>query len=108
MSAQDHLSGPQFGKHISFDRWHGRAFKIATTPSGRATDSVTGETLPDDPTRWSIVTPENGDAMTAWKDAPKAQKIEAKRSWNSIQADPNAQYKMDQIRRSIVKQAKKK
>jgi hypothetical protein len=27
----------------------------------------------------------------------------AKKHWNSIQADPEAQYKMDQIRRSIVK-----
>ena len=106
MSASDNLSQQLFGKHISFDRWHGKAFKIATTPSGRATARDTGEPLPDDPNRWSIVTPENGDAMTAWADAPKEHKVQAKQSWNKIQADPEAQYKMDQIRRSIVKQAK--
>jgi len=106
MSAQDNLSGPQFGKHISFDRWHGKAFRIAQTPSGRATNRDTGEVLPDDPDRWSIVTPENGEAFK-WPAARQELQVQAKKRWNTIQADPEAQYKMDQIRRSIVKQAKK-
>ena len=53
------LSSEQFKGHISFDRWHGKAFRIAQTPDGAA-HSVTGEKLPNDPDRWSIVTPENG------------------------------------------------
>jgi hypothetical protein len=101
MAASDHL-GPQFEGHISFNRWHGRAFRIAQTPSGRATDRDTGQVLPDDPDRWSIVTPENGESFH-WPAARKDLQVMAKKHWNSIQADPEAQYKMDQIRRSIVK-----
>ena len=107
MSAQDNLSGELFKGHISFDRWHGKAFRIAKTPSGRATDRDTGEKLPDDPNRWSIVTPENHDAWD-WPSASKEQTVTAKKNWNAIQKDPEAQYKMDQIRRSIVKGAKRK
>jgi hypothetical protein len=98
------LNPQQFNKHISFDRWHGRAFRIAQTPSGAA-HSQTGERLSDDPDRWSIVTPENGDAFK-WPAARKELQVVAKKRWNTIQKDPGAQYKMDQIRRSIVKGAK--
>lgn len=97
------LSGEQFKGSISFDRWQGKAFRIAQTPSGAATDMKTGEVLPDDPERFSIVTPENHDAWSNWPDAPKEHQIRAKKNWKSIQSEPEAQYKMDQIRRSIVK-----
>ena len=100
MSASDNLSGELFKGHISFDRWHGKAFRIAKTPSGVATDWDTNEKLPDDPTRWSIVTPENGDSWD-WPKAPKEHITFAKKNWNAIQKDPEAQYKMDQIRRSM-------
>jgi hypothetical protein len=106
MSAQDNLSSEAFKGHLSFDRWHGKAFRIAQTPSGRATDRDTGTVLPDDPDRWSIVTPENGESFN-WPAARKDLQVKAKQRWNSIQSDPEAQYKMDQIRRSIVKAAKK-
>ena len=107
MSASDNVSGQQFKGHISFNRWHGKAFRIVATPSGRATSRDTGEVLPDNPNRWSIVTPENGEAFS-WPKAPKEHVQQAKMAWNSIQSDPEARYKMDQIRRSIVKGAKKK
>ena len=101
------LSGEQFKGHISFDRWHGKAFRIAKTPSGVAT-THSGEPLPDDPDRFSIVTPENKEAWANWPDAPKEHKIRAKKDWKSIMSDPEGQYKVEQIRRSIVKGAKKK
>ena len=94
MSASDHLGKIQFGK------WHGKAFRIVQTPSGRASDSKTGEILPDSPTRWSIVTPENGDAWN-WPKASKQAIKTARRNWGRIQKDPGSKYKMDQIRRSM-------
>lgn len=106
MSAQDNISGEQFKGHISFNRWKGKAFRIAKTPSGVATDMKTGKVLPDDPERYSIVTPENHDAWHNWPDAPKEHQIRAKKDWKSIMADPEAGYKVEQIRRSIVKGAK--
>jgi len=105
LSAQDNISGEQFKGHISFNRWHGTAFRIAQTPEGAA-HSTTGEKLPHDPDRWSIVTPENGDAFH-WPAARKELQVVAKKRWNDIQKDPGTQYKMDQIRRSIVKGKKK-
>lgn len=107
MSASDNISGELFKGHISFDRWHGKAFRIAKTPSGAARDSKTGKALPDDSSRWSIVTPENADAWN-WPSASKHQIVTAKKNWNTIQKDPEGQYKMDQIRRSIVRGAKRK
>jgi hypothetical protein len=92
------LSGEQFKGHISFDRWNNKAFRIAQTPLSHPTGG-------NDPERWSIVTPENTEA-TSWPSAPKELVTKAKQRWNSIQKDPGAQYKMDQIRRSIVKDAK--
>jgi hypothetical protein len=87
------LSYIQFGKH------HGKAFRIVATPSGAARDEK-GNALPDDPTRWSIVTPENGEAFN-WPKASKEQIKVARKRWGQIQADPRSQYKMDQIRRSM-------
>jgi hypothetical protein len=100
------------GGNIDFDTWHGKAFKIVTTPSGHATDDK-GKILPDDPDRWSIVTPENTEhdypmdtctgcnAWEDWKTAPKKHINLARKRWNDILKDPNAKYKVDQIRRSM-------
>jgi hypothetical protein len=98
------------GGHIDFDTWHGKAFRIVTTPSGHATDDK-GNVLPDDPNRWSIVTPENGGHKATencsgciaweWKTAPKKHINLARRVWGNILKDPNAKYKVDQIRRSM-------
>jgi hypothetical protein len=93
MSAQNSMSYIQFGKE------HGKSFRIVKTPSGAATDAKTGEVLPDSPTRWSIVTPENGEAFN-WPKADKNSIKAARKSWGKFQADPESQYKVDQIRRS--------
>jgi len=86
--------------YIQFGKWNGKAFRIAQTPSGRATDSKTGKVLPDEPGRWSIVTPENGEAFH-WPAADKRSVKMARKNWGRIQKDPGSQYKMDQIRRSM-------
>jgi hypothetical protein len=86
--------------YIQFGKEHGNSFRIVKTPSGRATDSKTGAVLPDNPKRWSIVTPENGESFN-WPKADKSQIKVARKNWGKIQANPKTQYKMDQIRRSM-------
>jgi len=81
-------------EHINWDQHHGKAFRIAKAPS----DAVNG---PDNPDIWSIVTPENGEAWTDWPAAPDKHIAQAKENWDSIQKNPQSQYKMDQIRRSM-------
>jgi uncharacterized membrane protein len=88
------------GGYIDFDTWHGNAFRIAKTPSGAAKDDE-GNVLPDDPTRWSIVTPENGEAWN-WESGSKKHIAEAKSQWDQLQSDPEAKYKFDQIRRAVA------
>ena len=85
--------------YIQFGKEHGKSFRIVKTPSGKATDSKTGAVLPDNPKRWSIVTPENGEAFN-WPKADKGAIKMARKNWGKIQKDPGSQYKMDQIRRS--------
>jgi len=86
------LSYIQFGKH------HGTAFRIVKTPAGMSTRD--GKTIPDEPGRMSIVTPENGDSFN-WPKADKGQVKMMRKNWGKIQKDPGSKYKMDQIRRSI-------
>ena len=86
--------------YIQFGKEHGKSFRIVKTPSGRAISRETGEVLPDDPKRWSIVTPENGESFN-WPKADKAQIKQARKNWGKIQANPESQYKMNQIRRSM-------
>jgi hypothetical protein len=86
--------------YIQFGKEHEKSFRIVQTPSGRATDAKTGEVLPDDSKRWSIVTPENGEAFNWPKANKKAIKV-ARKNWGRIQKDPQSQYKMDQIRRGM-------
>jgi hypothetical protein len=86
--------------YIQFGKEHGKSFRIVTTPSGAARDRKTGEVLPDNPNRWSIVTPENGESFN-WPKAGKLQIKQARKNWGKIQANPESQYKMDQIRRSM-------
>jgi len=85
--------------YIQFGKEHGKSFRIVKTPSGAARDAKTGEVLPDSPNTWSIVTPANGESFN-WPTAGKPQIKEARRKWGKIQANPESQYKMDQIRRS--------
>ena len=86
--------------YIQFGKEHEKSFRIVKTPSGHATDSKTGQILPDNPNRWSIVTPENGEAFN-WPKANKLQIKQARKNWGKIQANPHSQYKMNQIRRSM-------
>lgn len=79
-------------EHINWDQHHGKAFRIAKAPR----EAVNG---PKDDA-WSIVTPENGDSWRDWPDASPEHIEFAKKNWDTIQ--PNiADYKMDQIRRSM-------
>ena len=91
-------------EHISWEQHYGKAFRIAKTPSGAAypAGAKKGDApLPDDPDRWSIVTPENDEAWTDWETAPDKHIAQARENWDSIQKNPQSQYKMDQIRRSM-------
>lgn len=88
---------------IDFDQWHGKAFKIVSTPEGKAVKSHTdGTPIANEPGQVSIVTPENGDAWN-WPDAPAETVNNFKKNWGSIQGGI-AGYKMDQIRRGMQKQ----
>lgn len=84
---------------IDFDKWHGKAFRIAVTPSGRSSTKG-GETINDEMGRLSIVTPENGDAWD-WPSASPEQIDTMRRNWGNIQSDKGGKYKMDQIRRHM-------
>ena len=84
---------------IDFDKWHGKAFKIAVTPSGKSS-TKDGKVIPDEAGRMSIVTPENGDAWN-WPSASDEQVSTMRTNWDAIQQDAGGQYKMDQIRRSM-------
>lgn len=88
---------------IDFDKWHGKAFKIVTTPPGMSVKSTTdGTPIADEPGRVSIVTPENGDSWN-WPDAPAETVNNFKKNWGSIQGGIGG-YKMDQIRRGMKAQ----
>lgn len=85
---------------IDFDKWHGKAFKIVTTPPGQSVASHTDSTpIPDEPGRVSIVTPENG-ASWNWPAAPQETVNNFRQNWSSIQGGIPG-YKMDQIRRGM-------
>ena len=90
--------------NIDFDKWHGKAFKVVTTPPGKSVASHTdGTPIADEPGRVSIVTPENGDARN-WPDAPAETVSNFKQNWGQVQKDMSGPYgyKMDQIRRSMA------
>lgn len=85
---------------IDFDKWHGKAFKIVTTPPGKSVVSNTDATpIADAPGRVSIVTPENGDSWN-WPAAPQETVNNFRSNWGNIQGGIGG-YKMDQIRRGM-------
>jgi hypothetical protein len=86
--------------YLKFDELHGKAFRVAQTPPGQAKDSRTKEILPDDPNRYSIVTPQNGDAWD-WPDAPPEAVQHAKLNWKQFMTDKKSRYKVRQIRKSM-------
>jgi hypothetical protein len=85
---------------VDFDSQLGKSFKVVTTPSGAAKDLRTGKTLPDDPNRYSIVTPSNGDAWN-WPDASPDAHEHAKKHFNSLFTDRRVKYKGRQIRKNM-------
>ena len=88
----------QNSSYIQFGKYHGKAFRIVQTPPGMSTRD--GKTIPDEPGRISIVTPENGESFH-WPAADKGQVKMMRKNWGAIQKNPKSQYKMDQIRRSM-------
>lgn len=87
-------------RRVEFDSQLGKSFRVAQTPSGQARDYRTGETLPDDPNRFSIVTPSNGSAWK-WPDAsPEAHEM-AKKHFDSLFTDRRVKYKGRQIRKNM-------
>jgi hypothetical protein len=87
--------------YLNFDELYGTAFRIAQTPSGRAKDFRTGKTLPDDPNRYSIVTPQNGEEIWNWPTASPEAVQHAKLNWKQFVQNRRSKYKVRQIRRSM-------
>ena len=86
--------------YVNFDEQLGKSFRVAKTPPGRALDFRTNEVLPDDPNRWSIVTPLNKEQWN-WEDASPEAHAQAKKHFNSLFTDRRTKYKGRQIRRSM-------
>jgi len=86
--------------NVDFDSQLGKSFRVAVTPPGQARHYRTGEVLPDDPNRWSIVTPSNGDAWN-WETASPQAHAEAKKHFGSLFSDRRVKYKGRQIRKNI-------
>jgi ADP-ribose pyrophosphatase YjhB (NUDIX family)/shikimate kinase len=92
---------------IEFDKWHGKAFKIVTTPPGKSrarslSGTEDGPPIADEPGRVSIVTPENGDSWN-WPAAPQETINNFRSNWGNIQGGIGG-YKMEQIRRGMAAQ----
>jgi hypothetical protein len=85
---------------VDFDGQLGKSFRVAQTPPGAARDYRTGEALPDDPHRYSIVTPQNGDAWK-WPDASPEAHTMAKKNFDKLFTDRRRKYKGRQIRKSM-------
>jgi len=85
---------------VDFDSQLGKSFRVTQTPSGRATDSRTGEVLPDNPDRYSIVTPQNGEAWN-WPEASPEAHADAKKNFGKLFTDRRLKYKGRQIRKSM-------
>ena len=86
--------------YVDFDEQLGKSFRVAKTPPGRALDYRTDEVLPDDPNRWSIVTPQNAEQWH-WETASPQAHAEAKKDFRNLFTDRRFKYKGRQIRRSM-------
>jgi hypothetical protein len=82
-------------KVIDWNSNYGKTFKIVHTPEGRQSAGATWS-----PDLVSVVTPENGDAWTAWKEVSPQLLAQWKNNWNIIQQSL-AQHKYNQIIRSM-------
>lgn len=88
---------------VDFDSQLGKSFRVVKTPPGRALDYRTGEVLPDDPNRYSIVTPQNPEQWH-WEDASPEAHAMAKKNFKELFTDRRRKYKGRQIRRSMREQ----
>lgn len=86
---------------VDFDSQLGKSFRVVTTPPGRAKNYRTGETLPDDPNRYSIVTPQNTEQWTWPTATPEAHEM-AKKNFDELFTDRRRKYKGRQIRKSML------
>jgi len=83
-------------QYIDWNKNYGKTFKIVRTPEGRQSS---GEWSPD---LVSVVTPENGNAWTAWQEVDQNVLSNWKKNWNSIQQSLG-DHKYEQIIRSQSK-----
>jgi hypothetical protein len=86
---------------VDFDSQLGKSFRVAQTPPGGGLDYRTGQALPDNPNRFSIVTPQNGDAWK-WPDASPEAHVLAKKQFDKLFTDRRRKYKGRQIRKSML------
>jgi hypothetical protein len=89
-------------KLIDWNSNYGNTFKIVHTPEGRQSVGATWS-----PDLVSVVTPENGDAWTSWKEVSPQLLAQWKNNWNDIQQSLG-QHKYDQILRSQRKDLQEK
>ena len=89
-------------QHIDWNSNYGNTFKIVHTPEGRQSAGATWS-----PVLVSVVTPENGDAWTTWKEVSPQLLAQWKNNWNVIQQSLG-QHKYDQILRSQRKDLQEK
>jgi hypothetical protein len=85
---------------VDFDSQLGKSFRVAKTPPGRALDYRTGEVLPDDPNRFSFVTPSNPEQWK-WPDASPEAHEEAKKHFDKLFTDRRRKYKGRQIKSNM-------
>ena len=96
-------NNPYGEEPMDFEAGNNKAWRIAQTPAGQSV-SFDGKKIPDDPNRWSIVTPENGDSWN-WPDASQSAVDMARNNWHNIQdsqnTNPQLRYKLEQMRRGM-------
>lgn len=97
--------GKQFlhGKHLDFDTHIANgSLRIAKTPPGHAYiehEDGTKEFLPDDPKRFSYVTPQNPGSKD-WEDGTSKHYNTARKSFDVVQLESDFEDKLNQIKLS--------
>lgn len=96
---------------VDFDSQLGKSFRVVTTPTGHARNFRTNEVLPDNPDRFSIVTPLNtnhpptdtcaGCSQWDWPAASPQAHETAKKNFGRLFTDRRHKYKGRQIRKSM-------
>jgi hypothetical protein len=89
-------------QYIDWNSNYGNTFKIVHTPEGRQSAGTTWS-----PDLVSVVTPENGDAWTSWKEVDRDTLSNWKSNWGKIQQSLG-NHKYEQIIRSMKKNINEK